>query len=147
MHIGTSRDDAVREEGRGSGELVSWKGIGLLAVLFVVAFGIGALFYTEEARFTVDEAETASNAKTEESGLRSHLYAEESKVDQLQNELRAAQRTMATQRLEIAHEKTKEAQIRQGVYKGKYQRAPPQWRTTVAPVIAHHADNAKRDVP
>ena len=125
MSISTSGGDdgsSAREQVSTESAFVSWKGVGLLLVVFASCLAIGVLFYTEEIRFTVDESEAGANEKTEENGLRDHLFAEESKVSSLQQELQAAQSEIETQRSEMDREEQKLDQMKRGTYKGKYQR-------------------------
>eukprot|EP00936_MAST-01D_sp_MAST-1D-sp1_P000399 g399.t1 len=128
MSISTGNSDSrnsARDQAGSESAFVSWKGVGLLVLVFASCIAIGLLFYSEEVRFTVDESEAQANEKTDEKGLRDHLFAEEAKVSSLQQELQAAQSEILTQRSEIGREEQKLDQMKRGTYKGKYQRVVP----------------------
>ena len=128
MSISTGNSDSrnsARDQAGSESAFVSWKGVGLLVLVFASCIAIGLLFYSEEVRFTVDESQAQANEKTDEKGLRDHLFAEEAKVSSLQQELQAAQSEILTQRSEIGREEQKLDQMKRGTYKGKYQRVVP----------------------
>ena len=81
--------------------LTDVRSMAVLALIFSAAFAVGLLFLSETARFTADEGVASQADKAKEAGLRSHLYAEESKVDDMTAELKRAQREIAAEKQKV----------------------------------------------
>jgi hypothetical protein len=72
-----------------------------LIVLFSGAFAVGILFMSEAARFTADQGVSSQADKAKEAGLKSHLFAEEDKVDAMTAELQRAQHEIAFEKRQV----------------------------------------------